>query len=186
MIRVWAGGQEYEDCTQAHWETVVEDLRMIADQAQQVGLTVTVERHYGTLTNRQEGALQLLIDVNHPNCGLNWQTYCETGPGSNNNIHRTESEVVSDIRKLAPVTNSVHVQSWPEPEADHRCLIEDSFYNWEKILSVLEGAGYNGPIHLELTDPSVDYEIAIQKEFEVLSSITSTSLARDPGQRFHS
>jgi sugar phosphate isomerase/epimerase len=168
LIRVWAGTEEYEDRTGAHWDAVVSNLRSLADRAERCDVAVTVERHYGTLTNRTAGAAALLEDVAHDNCGLNWQAYCEQDPESHTNSHRTEAAVVADARRLAPLSNNVHVQSWPSPDARQRCLVTESFYDWEQVLEQFRNAGYDGVLELEFTSAEAAYNEGLSADLEAL------------------
>lgn len=60
LVRIWAGDQDYQDCTDEHWERVVADLTDLADRAADRGLGITVEKHGGAVTNREEGARRLI------------------------------------------------------------------------------------------------------------------------------
>jgi len=101
-IRVWPGvaGSDVTD-EDGRWK-IIEDLRRIASLAAKAGVTITTEFHGGTLTDTNESASKLLVEVDHANVFTGWQPHNgeETG------------ECVEGLREVLPRVSTIHVFHW--------------------------------------------------------------------------
>lgn len=161
FIRVWAGEQEYQNCTDEHWERTISDLDRLGDAAERVGIAVTVERHAGTVTNRTDGAAALIDQVDRPEIGLNWQPLFEHGPEA----------VIDDAERLADRTNNVHMQAVYEPETDERCALADAYFDVDSVLRAFERVGFDGYVELEFVTQRSPYEAAVTADIAFLRSL---------------
>ena len=126
-IRVWPGNKGSADVGESgRWE-VIEDLRRIAGLAAQVGVTISTEFHGGTLTDTNESANQLLVEVDHPNLFTYWQPH---------NGEET-AECVAGLRAVASRVSNVHVFHWWPTSADRHPLAEGAA-RWAEFLRELK------------------------------------------------
>jgi sugar phosphate isomerase/epimerase len=160
LIRVWAGEKEYQECSSAHWDAVINDLVTLTDAAADRGLGVTVEKHEGTVTNRHEGARRLLEAVDCDNCRLNYQPL----------FSLPNDDILTEARDLAPLSNHAHVQAVPERGGDERCLLENAFYDVAELISIFEAADFDGYVNVEFVTECHPYEEAIERDLEFLYS----------------
>jgi len=101
-IRVWPGaaGSDVTD-EEGRWK-IIEDLRRIAGLAAKAGVSITTEFHGGTLTDTNESAGGLLVEVDHPNLFTGWQPH---------NGETTE-DCVAGLKEVLPKVSTIHVFHW--------------------------------------------------------------------------
>ncbi len=121
-IRVWPGGKGSADASESERWAVIEDLRRMAGLAAQVGVTISTEFHGGTLTDTNESASQLLVEVDHANVFTCWQPH--NGEGT--------AECVAGLRAVAPKVGNVHVFHW-WPTAAERHPLADGEARWAEF-----------------------------------------------------
>lgn len=146
LIRVWAGSTEYQEADRAEYEGVVADLRTLAEALDGTGIDVTVERHAGTVTNTTAGAAAVIADT-PTNVGLNWQP----------NFAQAATEIETDIRELADVTNNVHLQTRHDPSAGGRAPLAFSYFDVAGVIDELAAAGYDGYLEVEFVTEGARY-----------------------------
>ena len=129
-------------------DTVVEGLRVIADEAQRAGVRIGLEpinRIGGedwTMISSLSEAVALLDEADHPALGLQFDTW-----------HLWNSpNVVEEIWQHADRFVGVHVADWREPTrawAD-RVLPGDGVADLPTLLGALEAAGWEGYYDVEI------------------------------------
>jgi 3-dehydroshikimate dehydratase len=128
-IRVWPGaaGSDAVD-EEGRWK-IIEDLRRIAALAAKAGVTITTEFHGGTLTDTNESASKLLVEVDRPNVFTGWQPHNgeETG------------ECVAGLREVLPRVSTIHVFHW-WPTAAERHPLADGAERWVRFWPLLRQA----------------------------------------------
>ncbi|SER65277.1 Xylose isomerase-like TIM barrel [Gracilibacillus ureilyticus] len=72
-VRVWPGAKGSTHADSLYRSKVIQETWLIADLAQEEGITVHFEFHENTLTDTNESAQNLLSEVNHPNIYTYWQ-----------------------------------------------------------------------------------------------------------------
>ena len=124
IIRVWAGtvGSASVD-EDTRWR-VVTDLRRVAELAEKVGIKISTEFHGGTLTDTNESASRLLVEVDHPNLFSYWQPL----------MGMDDQVCIAGLRELAPRLTHLHVYHWVESSNNRRPLIEGK-ERWRKFLA---------------------------------------------------
>ncbi len=128
-IRVWAGNAGSSGLTEnARWR-IVEDLRRISVLAAAQGVSISLEFHGGTLTDTNESAAQLLVEVDHPNCHTYWQP------------HNGEATAgcVEGLAALLPSLTNVHVFHW-WPTAAERHPLADGADRWAAFWPLIRQA----------------------------------------------
>lgn len=128
-IRVWPGNKGSADASESERWAVIEDLRRISALAAQVGVTVSTEFHGGTLTDTNESASQLLVEVDHANLLTCWQPH---------NGEET-AECVAGLRAVLPKVGNVHVFHW-WPTAAERLPLAEGEARWEEFWRELKTA----------------------------------------------
>jgi sugar phosphate isomerase/epimerase len=128
---------------------------------------VTVERHAGTLTNAREGARRLIEAIDGP-CGVNWQPPFGTDADG----------IVADARRLAPLTNNVHLQAVPSRDARDRCPLAEAYFDVPACVDALREGGFDGVLEVEFVADDVPYTEAIARDLDYLRSATGSPGAR--------
>lgn len=162
-IRIWAGDQEYDDCSDTHWTDVVTDLQDLTERAAKAGLEVTVERHAGTVTNTLQGARQLIETIDDEHCRLNYQPIFT--------VHA--EQLLEEAAVLAPLSNNVHLQAVPTQGGDDRCLLSDAYFDVEAVLAPFLDGEFDGSVNVEFVPPDMPYMEAIEANQRYLESICS-------------
>ena len=121
-IRVWPGNKGSADASESERWAVIEDLRRIAKLAAQVGVTISTEFHGGTLTDTNDSASQLLVEVDQANLFTYWQPH---------NGETTE-DCVAGLRAVLPRVSNVHVFHW-WPSAAERHPLADGAERWAEF-----------------------------------------------------
>ncbi len=128
-IRVWPGvaGSDATD-EEGRWK-IIQDLRRIAGMAAKAGVSISTEFHGGTLTDTNESAGKLLVEVDHPNFFTGWQPH-----------NGEETEVcVAGLREVLPRVGNIHVFHW-WPTANDRHPLADGAERWARFWPLLRQA----------------------------------------------
>jgi 3-dehydroshikimate dehydratase len=131
-VRVWAG--EIGSADSADRVGVVSALRRACELAEEVGVTVSLEYHSGTLTGSLSSTLRLVGEIDHRSLRLYWQP----GPG------RTHSQRLEELRWCLPYLSNLHVFHWAlgsSGEVARRPLAEGEL-EWREYLGVAAGDRY--------------------------------------------
>jgi len=128
-IRVWAGSKGSEQSYINERRIISSTLRDYASRAQDRGISLSVERHSGTLTDTISSCLALLDEVDHKNCFAYWQPR----PGN--------SETVAEIDALSDKLSHLHVFNWLL-SGERRALHEASKF-WKAIFSAASQSADN-------------------------------------------
>jgi sugar phosphate isomerase/epimerase len=125
-IRVWPGTAA-SDATddETRWK-IVHELRRIADLAARAGLTVALEYHAGTLTDTDDSASQLLVEVDHGNLYTLWQPHNGIDPAIN----------LAGLEQVKTRVSNLHVFHWGATNRDRRPLAEGEAV-WTKYLAAI-------------------------------------------------
>jgi sugar phosphate isomerase/epimerase len=113
-IRVWPGVKGSADVDENGRWAVIEDLKRIATQAAQVGVSITLEFHSGSLTDTNESASQLLVELDHANIFMGWQPH---------NGEET-ADCVDGLGAVLPKVGNIHVFHWWPTSGDRHPLAE--------------------------------------------------------------
>ncbi len=128
VIRVWAGTAGSATVgDEARWRTVA-DLRRITEMAAKAGVRVATEFHGGTLTDTNESANQLLLEVDHANLFTYWQPL----------MGMDDEMCLEALDQLSPRLSHLHVYHWRSPQ--ERCPLSEGESRWAKFLTAAEQA----------------------------------------------
>ena len=126
ILRLWCGDQNSEDYTPEEKAALFAACREAAALAEAEQVTLCMECHNRTYTNRAESALELMTAVASPHFRMYWQP----------NQYRTEAENLEYARKLAAYTDHIHVFNWKEKE---RFPLADARTLWRQYLACFTG-----------------------------------------------
>ena len=133
-VRIWGGGKDSAELTEAEWEALAQEARACAAKAQEKGLVLSLECHNWSLTDHWQGAERFLSMVDSPALRMYWQP----------NQRRSEIYDLEAVRRLAGVTTNVHVFSWkyntefPKNSENDKLPLAAHNAEWEKRLTVLQ------------------------------------------------
>ncbi len=128
-IRVWAGDRPSATADEAWWDRVVTESRQIADCAAAAGITLAYEYHRNTLTDRNEAALRLLRQVNHPNVRSYWQP-----PIPDDTTARA-----TGLAQIKPFLTHLHVFQW-EGHSTTRLPLANGVADWLQYFKIAADA----------------------------------------------
>ena len=124
MIRVWAGDKGSQDCDNAEFARVSEDLARIADLARQRDLSISLEYHGGTLTDSPDSATRLLKSVDCPNLYSYWQPPVDLD---------LQAKLAS-LRQIGPHLSHVHVFHW---DSRTRLPLAEGAAHWQEYMAII-------------------------------------------------
>ncbi|MGN6334216.1 MAG: TIM barrel protein [Motilibacteraceae bacterium] len=168
-IRVWAGSRGSSDATSEDRRAVAEGVAAAARRAAARGLTLVLEHHDGTLTDRTPSALALLEDVATAGAppgsvALSWQPP----------VGFNDDEALATLDAHLPHLGTVHVFSW-DPEGRRLSLAARSAL-WTEIFSRVATTGGTHPALLEFVrddDPG-----ALAEDAAVLHELLAATALR--------
>ena len=122
ILRLWCGDKASEDYTEEEEKKLFEICKTAAEIAEENKVTLCMECHNGTFTDKKEAAIKLMKAVNSPCFRMYWQP---------NQFTDTE-ENMKYARLLCRFTKAVHVFNWSE---DARFPLSDAVPLWKEYLS---------------------------------------------------
>ena len=102
VLRLWCGRKSGAEITDAEREALLCDCRRAAEIAEQQGVTLCMECHQKTFTERAEDAAWLMREVASPRFRMYWQPFCE----------ETAEENLGRAELLASYSEHLHVFNW--------------------------------------------------------------------------
>lgn len=124
-IRVWPGKTASADATPEFVEKCGAELREICKIAEKEGISLGLEYHWNSLTDRAESALNLIKVTGMPNLKTYWQM----------NYELTFQENLASIRALKGHIANVHTYFW---EGRTRLPLGDGENVWRDFIAELK------------------------------------------------
>lgn len=155
VVRVWAGAAGSSAMDEPTRWRIIEDLRRIADLASQSLVGVSLEFHGGTLTDTNDSASQLLVELDHPNIRCQWQPHNGEETGA----------CLEGLRAILPRLGNVHVFHW-WPTSAERHPLADGGERWRAFFEVIAAAP--GDRHAMLEFVPGDDPAAVERDAAVL------------------
>ena len=106
VLRLWCGDKNSEDHTESEKRELFTLCKTAMEIAEAKGVTLCMECHNNTYTNRKESALELMKAIDSKHFRMYWQP----------NQHRSEEENIAYAKLLAPYTIHIHVFNWKGKE----------------------------------------------------------------------
>jgi len=157
VIRVWAGTAGSDVTSDDGRWRIIEELRRIADLASGASVRISLEFHGGTLTDTNESASQLLVELDHANIWCQWQPH---------NGEATE-DCLDGLRAILPRLGNVHVFHW-WPTAAERHPLAAGEDRWQAFLEVIATAPGDRFAMLEFVPG--DDPLAVERDAAVLTA----------------
>ena len=126
ILRLWCGTKGSESYTPEELEDLYAQCRELAKIAEDAGITLCMECHGGTVTDRPQPGYDLMKAVNSPAFRMYFQP-CQT---------RSYEENIAQLKLLAPYVAHLHVFNW---EGSQKFPLRDGIDQWKGYLSCLQG-----------------------------------------------
>lgn len=159
LIRIWGGNHGSADLTARDTAALAKEAHELATMADAEGITLALECHPNTLTDRYEAELAFLESVDHPRLATYWQP----------NQFESRSYNLEAAEALAPFTKMIHVYAW---SATERFPLSSDREIWSEYLSVFQKAGGDYGTLLEFMPD--DDPATLPREAAVLREIIQT------------
>ena len=125
VLRLWCGDKNSEDYSEEQKEFLFGQCKAVSKIAETENVTLCMECHNNTYTNRKESALELMQVVNSANFKMYWQP----------NQFKIERENVQYAEMLSPYTENIHVFNWKGKE---KYPLADARDTWKRYLRFFE------------------------------------------------
>ena len=151
--------------TREEWNWAVENLRELADYADDLGITLGLEylnRFESYLVSSADELIQLVEDVNRPACKIMFDTF---------HANIEEKNLGDAIRKLSK--HLIHVQV----SENDRSTVGKGNVNWEDVFSALHEIKYDGWLSVEAFSEKLAVANIWRKMFESEKQLMEDSLS---------
>ena len=126
ILRVWCGDKGSEEYTPKEHDRLFADCIRAAEITRRRGVTLCLECHNWTYTDRRESAMELMQTVSSPAFQMYWQP----------NQFRTAEENADYARALAGYTRHLHVFHW---QGEEKFPLRGGMDDWLRYLSAFSG-----------------------------------------------
>ena len=126
VLRLWCGDKNSEDYAESEKAELFGTCKAAAEIAKAEEVTLCMECHNKTYTNRKESALELMETVNSQNFRMYWQP----------NQLRSTDENLEYAKLLAPHTQNIHVFNW---KASEKYPLNEAQDVWRQYLANFKG-----------------------------------------------
>ena len=122
VLRLWCGNKNSEDYTSKEKAQLFADCKAAAKLAEENGVTLCMECHEKTYTNKKDAAFELMQAVSSESFRMYWQP----------NQHKSEKENLEYAELLAPYTVNIHVFNWKNGKKYPLCEAVDVWREYLK------------------------------------------------------
>lgn len=155
-VRIWGGNRDSRELSEAALDAMRRDAYRAAELADDYGITLCLECHPHTLTDRYESTLRFLSAVDHPRLATYWQP----------NQFESLTYNLEAAEALAPMARALHVFAW---SATERFPLAAHASVWERYFSIF---GRTGRDYLALLEFMPDNDPAsLPAEAETLHTL---------------
>ena len=126
IVRIWAGNTPSTEIPESARQLLVDECRMVCEQAGRHGMLVATEYHGGTLTDTNESARRFLDEVAHPALRTYWQPP----------IDRDETYRQSGLEAVVDRTVTLHVFHWAGDGGRVRRPLAEGGDRWREYLRI--------------------------------------------------
>lgn len=124
ILRLWCGTKSGADMTAEEREALFTVCRQAAAMAEAQGVTLCMECHHGTFTERPCDAVALMEAVSSPHFRMYWQPFQWLNPDESLQVAET----------IAPYAEHLHVFNW---EGSRKLPLAEAVDTWRSYLAVL-------------------------------------------------
>ena len=122
IVRVWCGTKSGAECSEAEKKALFDQCKTAASMAEKAGITLCMECHKKTYTQRLEDALELMRAINSPCFRMYWQPF----------QWQSIEENAAYAKAIAPFTYHIHVFQWKDQE---KYSLNEGIAEWRGYLS---------------------------------------------------
>lgn len=193
-VRVYAGSWQSESLDHAaHWEQLRTALGVLAPEAENAGVVLCVENHFGTMTQTAADTARLVREVNSPAVQVLYDqanltfTHDEDWPGA----FAVQGDLIGHVHVKdlvfkdpdAPFRASDTARVKAEERAIRSRVVGTGIVPWPAIIEELVRHGYDDVLTLEyeyrwhpqdLPDPEVGFKDSAETIRSILSKVVST------------
>lgn len=126
IVRLWCGTKNSEEYTEEEKKELFSLCKKAAALAEEADVTLCMECHNNTFTNRKEAALELMQVIHSPHFQMYWQP----------NQYRADNENIAYAKAIAPYTKHLHVFNWRNKV---KSPLKDAIDLWKTYLSCFDG-----------------------------------------------
>lgn len=126
ILRLWCGTKCGEDYSEREKQQFIKQCERAATIAEKAGVTLCMECHKETYTQRPEDALELMRAVGSPNFKMYWQPF----------QWKSVEENLVYAEAIAPHVRHIHVFQW---KGQQRFSLADGIEEWKKYLGKFSG-----------------------------------------------
>ncbi len=127
VLRLWCGNKNGQDYTEDEKNALFSKCKELAAMAEKHGVTLCMECHNNTFTNKKETALELMQAVDSQHFKMYWQP----------NQLETVEENLAYAGLIAPYTVNIHVFNW---KGNEKFPLADGVDIWKKYLACFNGS----------------------------------------------
>ena len=127
-LRIWGGNRGSAELSEQDFQKMVKEAYAAAELAETYGVTLCLECHPHTVTDRYESGLRFLNTVAHPRLRTYWQP----------NQFESLAYNLEAAEALAEDTRMIHVFAWSDKE---RFPLENHADIWTRYLSIFAKTG---------------------------------------------
>ncbi len=121
-LRLWCGNRDGEQYSDREKQELIAQCKKAAELAEKEGVTLCMECHKNTFTERLEDALSLMREVGSPCFRMYWQPF----------QWQSVEENQTYARSIAPYTEHIHVFNWKD---DKKLQLAQAVTQWRKYLN---------------------------------------------------
>ena len=106
ILRIWAGNCGSAEVSADLRKSMVTEAKEVCKKASEYGKQIHFEYHRYTLTDTVESAMELIKEIDEPNCGLYWQPQ----------YTRSFEENLKELALVLPYVEIVHMFYWDDKD----------------------------------------------------------------------
>lgn len=126
ILRLWCGTKSGIEMSGSEREALLSECEKAAEIAEKYDVTLSMECHKKTFTERAEDAVRLMEAVGSPHFRMYWQPFQWLG----------EAENCRNAKAVSPYTTNIHVFNWKEEE---KLPLREAEHTWQKYLNCFSG-----------------------------------------------
>ncbi len=126
ILRLWCGAKSGADMTEEEREFLISECRMAAEIAERSDVTLCLECHRGTFTERLSDALFLMREIDSSCFRMYWQPF----------QWETEENKLIYAEAIAPYVKHVHVFQW---KGEGKYPLCEGIAEWRRYLENFSG-----------------------------------------------
>ena len=153
ILRIWAGAVGSAEVSEDMRKSMVAEAKELCKKAAEYGMKIQFEYHRYTLTDTVESALDLVKQIDEPNCGLYWQPQ----------YTRSFEDNIKELDMVLPYVEIVHMFYWDDK--DNRLFLHQGI---DEIKEYIKKAGDKIYLLECVPDNNIEY---LKQEAECLKEV---------------